>query len=104
MVDVENSDAHAKMFEAAVASSIIQIYLNGFVVGQSTSDVTMLIQTNGNPSAILNMSFTTAKSLAIELDKVIKNFEKITGHSLLTMEDITTKMVAAKGGATNVAL
>jgi hypothetical protein len=80
------------MFESALVSSIQRIYLNGFLLGQSLSDITIVGQTNGTPSTILNMSFTTAKSLAIELDKVIKTFEGTTGHTLLTMEDIGTKM------------
>jgi hypothetical protein len=97
VANVEVSDADAKMFAASLASPTPQIYLNGFALAQSLADVTIVAQTNGNPSAVLNMSFTTAKSLAIELDKIIKTFEEITGHTLLTMEDIKTKMAAIKG-------
>jgi hypothetical protein len=38
------------------------------------------------------MSFTTTKSLAIELEKIITNFETITGLVLLTVDAIKTKM------------
>jgi hypothetical protein len=93
MANVEISDADAKMFALALASPLPRVYLNGFALAQSLADVTLLAQTNGNPSAVLNMSFTTAKSLAIELDKMIKNFEELTGHTLLTIEDIKHKIV-----------
>jgi hypothetical protein len=93
---VEDSETKAKMFVSALASPIAHVYLNGFLLGQSLSDVTIVTQTNGNPSAVLNMSFTTAKSLAIELEKVITKFEQITGHTLLTMDDIGSKMNTAK--------
>ena len=92
MTNVEESDLNAKMFAAALNSPVPRVYLNGFLLGQSFSDITVVGQTNGNPSTVLNMSFTTAKSLAIELDKIIKKFEETTGHTLLTMEDIGTKM------------
>jgi hypothetical protein len=93
VTNVEESDLNAKMFAAALNSPVPRVYLNGFLLGQSFSDITVVGQTNGNPSTVLNMSFTTAKSLAIELDKIIKKFEETTGHTLLTMEDIGTKMV-----------
>lgn len=85
-------NADASLFTAALAAPIARLYMNGFIVGQSVADVTLVVQTNGTPAAVLNMSFTSAKSLAVELDKVIKNFESLTGHTLLTMQDIQEKM------------
>lgn len=85
-------DIETQLFATAIGAPIVKLYVNGFILGHSMSDVTIVCQTNGTPSAVLNMSFTIAKSLAIEMDKIIKNFEKITDHTLLTIDDIKTKM------------
>ena len=87
---------------AVGSPSVPKIYANGFIIGQSTTDISVVLQTNGSVSAVINVSFTTAKSLAIELDKAIKSFEQITRQKLLTIEEITTAMQTKKG-STDVA-
>jgi len=74
--------------EAAQKPEIPRLYMNGFSVGSSLSDMYVLAHTAGTPSALLLMSFTTAKTLAQRLSEMIADFEKMTGQTLLTMDDI----------------
>jgi hypothetical protein len=90
--DKTQGDVEAKLFAAALTSPIPRIYVNGFLLGQSFSDVTIVCQANGASSAILNMSFTTAKSIAFELSRIISSFEQKTNHTIMTIQDIKTKM------------
>jgi len=47
-----------------------KLYVNGFVTGQTQADVFVVLQLNGNPTAVLNMSFT-------KCEKPCRRFEKL---------------------------
>ena len=68
-----------------------KLYANGFISGHSRSDVYVVLERNGQPIAVLNMSFTTAKSLQESLAKTISNLEVMTDHVIMTIDDISTK-------------
>jgi len=68
--------------------SIPNHYFNGFEIGSSLSDIGCLLVLDGAPQARLSMSFTTAKTLAYNLGKVIAQFEKTTNHQIMTTEDV----------------
>lgn len=63
-------------------------YMNGFMIGNGNSDGFIIIQTNAIPAAILNMSFTTMKTLAESLNSVILQLEKKTGKNIATTHEI----------------
>jgi hypothetical protein len=68
-----------------------KLYMNGFVVGKSLSDMFIIAQTASKPLAMIQMSFTTAKTLAEDLSNLIQEFENQTGQKLLSMRDIQQK-------------
>ena len=68
------------------------VYISGFGVATSLSDVGVLVHTAGTSSAELRMSFTTAKTLAKELTNTITELEEITGQPILTMDDVKKAM------------
>lgn len=68
-----------------------KIYANGFTSGHSRSDVYVLLEQNGQPVTVLNMSFTTAKSLQESLAKTISNLEVMTDHVIMTINDVNIK-------------
>ena len=76
-------------------TNIPKYYFNGFSLGLSNSDITMMLTINGNPEAELNMSYTTAKSLSDVLNITIKHLETSTGHELMTTKFIEKKLNAA---------
>ena len=64
------------------------LYFNGFQLTLSNSDVSGLLMLNGQPTAAMNMSFTTAKTLSIALNEMINTLEKVTGREIMTNKEI----------------
>ncbi len=71
-------------FLAAVQSGVPEIYFNGMAHGLSHSDVFSVLERNGRAVAVLNMSYTTAKTLSIMLGQIISQFEELTDRDILT--------------------
>ena len=70
----------------------VGLYANGVMVGHTASDIAIILLRNGINDAVLNISFTTAKSLVGELQKAIKRIEEKTGHEIMTIQYIKEKM------------
>lgn len=82
----------AERVEHAFSSpDVPMIYANSFISGHSRSDVYVVLERNGRPVSVLNMSFTTAKSLQESLAKTISNLEVMTDHVIMTIDDINIK-------------
>lgn len=73
---------------------IPSVYFNGFEVNNSLSDMILLLLLNGVPVVRLNLSFTTAKTLAKYLQDTVANFEKNTKHKIMTMDDVNKRLEA----------
>lgn len=68
--------------------SIPKHYISGFLAGISAADIMIVGQRNGRPEFVLNMSFTTAKTLAQNLMETIQALEKQTGRDIMTISDV----------------
>lgn len=78
-----------KSIEDAVEDSEIpKLYSNGFINAHGNGDVMILLQQNGKSIALLNLSFTMAKTLALKLGDVIKHIEDASGNMIMTTNDI----------------
>ena len=65
-----------------------ELYCNGVQVGLSLSDMSVTIMMDGQGKCKLHMSFTTAKTFALQLNNAVKEFERLTNHSIMTMDDV----------------
>lgn len=74
--------------EALSSDHVAHIYANGFINAFGNADVVVLLQRNAQPVAVLNMSYTMAKSFAEKLTELIANFERQTEHDLMTTDII----------------
>lgn len=74
--------------KAALDAGVPQIYFNGFANALSTGDITTVLERNGQPVAILNMSFTVAKSMSVSLGGVVSALENISERDMLTTFDL----------------
>src|SRR6188472_1874281 len=91
-------EAHAEpdlntRVERALASDVPKIYFNGFVNSLTGGDIVTILEINGRPAAVLNMSFTVAKSLAVGLGQIIGSLEERTDRSMLTSAEIDQAML-----------
>lgn len=78
---------------------IQKLYVNRIVVGNAVSDMFIIGQSTGTQPVVVQMSFTTAKTLAEELLKMIAEFEEKTGQKILSMKEIQQKLSRQFSGA-----
>ncbi len=65
-----------------------KIYANGFSNGLGVGDVTIVFQLGLKPVAMVNVSFTVAKTLAQKINSMILNLENDTGNTIMTTDEI----------------
>ena len=70
------------------------LYCNGFDIAFSLSDVCLIIGQSGTHKKRLYMSFTTAKTLANNLQEALDELERFTDHNFLTMNEIRSAIQA----------
>jgi hypothetical protein len=87
MVDGPEDDLQKRLTNA-VNSDVPVFYVNGFVNSMTSGDVLTLLERNGKPVAILNMSFTVAKTLSVSLGNTIAQLEERAGQSMLTTQEV----------------
>lgn len=77
------------LFEKASKDpSVPKIYANGFANAIGNGDTTTILQQNGVPVAVLNLSYTIAKTLSLKLGALIKTIEDDTNNTIMTTNDI----------------
>ena len=90
-------DAISEMINVAVSNpDIPKIYANGFVTGIGNGDTLIILQQNSKPVAVLNFSFTVAKTLALKLGGVIKEVEDQADTIILTTDDFSAALSMKK--------
>jgi hypothetical protein len=77
-------------------ASLPRFYLNGFSTTLGSSDVLVVLKQNNKPIALVNMSYTIAKSLSEKLANSISILEKLTGNTIMTTDDIQKKVRGAE--------
>ena len=80
--------AQEKVGVALNDPNVPKIYVNAFLSGYNNTDFTLLLQSNGKPAAILNLSYPLAKTLAQSILGTISGLENLSGQKFLTMEDM----------------
>lgn len=76
----------------AKAAEVPTLYLNGFQTGLTNADVVVVGECNGEPVTLLNMSFTTAKTLALALTNTISMLEIKSDREMLTTYEFDSFM------------
>lgn len=77
---------------ALLDESIPHFYFNGFINGLGTGDISIVLQRSGGNVAVLNTSYTVAKTLALKLGELVAALEEATGNSIMTVEDIGSSL------------
>lgn len=65
-----------------------EVYVNGFTQAVGLADIVILFERNGFPVSVTNMSYTTAKTLALGLNELIGQLEAHTQRDMLTTMDV----------------
>jgi hypothetical protein len=75
---------------------IANIYANGFALGFTNADTQLVLLLSGRPVAVVNFSYTLAKSISEKLGKLVEEWEKKTGHDLQTTDSIDKAFAVVK--------
>jgi len=80
-----------KRIQKALDLDIKNIYFNGFVNAVGHGDILIILERNTKPVAILNASYSVAKTLAIKLNEIVQKFEADMDHEIMTTDDVQSK-------------
>ena len=69
-----------------------EIYANGFNINMGTGDIEIILKRRDEPIAVLQMSYTIAKTLAQGLAILIGELEQRTGNEIMTTQFIKDKL------------
>ena len=86
----------AAQLQNIINSPIPRLYANGFIIAQTHSDVSVVLMLNAAPSAVLSMSFISAKTLIEELTKSMNFLESSLEQKIPSITEVAIKMTAAK--------
>jgi hypothetical protein len=76
------------------------IYFNGFVNALGIGDVSIILELNNKSVAVLNTSYTVAKTLAEKLGGLIKNLEEASGQEIMTTDNVSAFLRTRQGSQT----
>jgi hypothetical protein len=79
------------------AVRVPSIYFNGFQLGLSNADITLLALLDNEPTLKINLSFTVAKSLLDKLQTLMSVLEENTGREIMTTDDVAKGLEGLKG-------
>lgn len=85
----DSETTHEPLETARRDPSIPRIYANGFTVGLTNADVSIVLQLSGQPVALLNISYTLAKTLAQKVGGVVSAFEEAIDEHLVTTDEVS---------------
>lgn len=87
-IDISQENIN-KVIETAISSAEIpKLYCNGFTVAIGTSDILVVLQNNQQSVAVLNISFTIAKTLVQKLNGLVGTIETASGNTIMTTDDL----------------
>jgi hypothetical protein len=91
--DLQNQILDMQLQQALEDPNIPKIYFNGFINVTGTADIIIVLKQNNRPIALLNTSYTIAKTLVEKLGSTISDLEEHTGNTIMTTDYIQEKMV-----------
>jgi hypothetical protein len=89
--------AEQQQLMALMRAPVPRLYANGYAIISSASDISVGLLFNGTPVGVTSMSYITAKSLIIDLQKALGEFEKAIDQKVKTIDEITMGMSKIKG-------
>lgn len=92
----DSQNLEKKLDEALKDPQVQRIYANGFINALGVGDVVIVLQNSKKPIAVLNLSYTVAKTLSLKLGALISQLEDSTHNTIMTTDDIEKSM--SKGG------
>jgi hypothetical protein len=90
------------LIQAWLNAPVPRVYANGLAVAHTAADLAIVFVLNGSPTTIVNLSLTTAKSLATELSKALAGYESATKQEIMTIDEIAELLKKPVGAGISV--
>jgi len=87
-----NEDLQQQLQSALESDDLPGVYFNSFINTLANGDVAIVLKRNNRPIAVLNASYTVAKSFGLKLTELIQILETKTDHVIMTTDDINAAM------------
>jgi len=85
--------------EAINDPGVPKIYSNSFSCALGVGDVAILFKNSKKNATVLNLSYTTGKTLAIKLLGLINHLETKSGNKIMTTDDVAKALQPTKNDA-----
>ncbi len=95
-------DVNKALKEAFDNPDIPKLYTNSFSLALGAGDLAILLSVADKDIGVLNLSYTTAKTLAIKIQQLISLLEEKSGQTIMTTDDINELLLG--GGNQNANL
>ena len=99
----QSSSERMERLQAGIQSDCPKIYFNGFANGLGTGDVILVVERSGLPQAVLNCSYTVAKTLSVKLGGLRASLEESSGRPILTTDEVLAFQSKAEAEAESLA-
>ena len=86
---------HDERIKRALEADVPSIYFNGFANALSAGDIICVLERNGQPVGIINISYTVAKTLSASLATLIARLEETSKQPIMTTHEVGKSMEAA---------
>lgn len=96
-MDQQEEKKTVQILDDSATTNIPSIYANGFGIGISSTDSTVVLMLNNRAIMQLNMSHTAAKSVALSILDGISEFEKIHQITVKTVEELNNERDQEEG-------
>ncbi|MCA1654553.1 MAG: hypothetical protein ABR588_00390 [Sphingomicrobium sp.] len=73
--------------QLTLAQPIPQVYFNGFQLGLSNADISLVLLLDNQPILKMNMSYTVGKTVLVKLQDMVALLESTTGREIMTTDD-----------------
>jgi hypothetical protein len=88
-----------KLVDSAMDDPAVpKLYCNGFVNSLTNGDMVIGLMRNGRPVAIINLSYTMAKSLAEKVGELITQLEHKSGHNIMSSDEAARYLIGENDG------
>ena len=96
---IDRPDDTKARVERSRDPNVPKLYVNGFINTLGTSDIMTILERNGEPIAVLNMSYTVAKTLATSLGEIVARLEELSGRDMLTTKQLESMFLQEVQGS-----
>lgn len=88
MSQEEKNELVKELNNAYENKELPKFYANGFSGALGVGDVVLVLKQGPTNVALINLSYTTAKTIAIKLGTLIDHLEKMSGNTIMTIDDV----------------